>query len=339
MSASFWFIDDYSVNGASSPTNKLTAQLARSKLCNHEITVMLPSDRERAELRGPVKTIVDDWSTTVFDRDGKILEWRGNTSHGHSERTYSYDENGKLIRITGSNSDQLDEFRYDERGRITQIRHVPARPGRGSGAFGISVWFDAISEGDTLTEGGTVETSYNERGQPVETRIVDDEGMLLFRMVHLYDANGRLGEERLASENPSLPKAFRDQIPSEQRAAVLAQMKTEVESIGQQTGLFGNAERTYVYNGHGSVAERHMRVGPIREDLMWIFDDRGDMIELTRRTSGFPHELGGQPELQLKCRYSYEYDEQGNWMSRNETSEVGGNTRRHTQVRHLTYHS
>jgi hypothetical protein len=81
-----------------------------------------------------------------------------------------------------------------------------------------------------------------------------------------------------------------------------------------------------------------MRMGPIREDLMWTFNDRGDMIELTRRTSGFPRELGGQPEPQLKCGYFYEYDEHGNWMSRNETSEVGGNTTTRTQVRHLTYH-
>ncbi len=299
-----------------------------------------PSDRERADLRGSVRTIVDDWSTTVFDRDGKIIEWRGNTFYGHSEQTYAYDENGKLLRITGSN-DQLDEFRYDEQGRMKQIRHVPARTeGGGAKAFGIGIYFEAISEGHTLTDSGTVETSYNERGQPVERRILDDEGTLLFRIVHLYDASGRLGEERLISEDPSLPKAIRDQIPSEQRAAVLTQMKTELESIRQQTGLFGNAERTYVYNGQGRVAERHMRMGPIREDLAWTFNDRGDMIEWTTQTSGFPHELGGQQELQLtKRRYSYEYDEHGNWTSRSETWEVGENATTHTQVRHLTYYS
>jgi YD repeat-containing protein len=271
-----------------------------------------PSDRERAELRGSVRTIVDDWSTTVFDRDGKITEWRGNTLHGHSERTYSYDENGKLIRITGRNSDQLDEFRYDEQGRMTQIRHVPART-EGAKATGIEIYFEAISEGRILTDGGTVETSYNECGQPVERRILDDEGTLLFHIMHLYDANGRLSEERLVSENPSLPKALRDQIPAEQLATVLAQMKTGFDRIRQKTGLFGNAERTYLYNGQGRVAERHMRMGPIREDLAWTFNDRGDMIELTRRTSGLPHELGGQPALQFECGYSYEYDEHGNW--------------------------
>jgi hypothetical protein len=295
-----------------------------------------PTDREIAELRGPVRTIVDDWSTTVFDRAGKIIEWRGNTQHGHSERVYSYDENGKLIRIAGSNGDQLDEFRYDEQGRITQTRHVPAHPKGGARGTGFAIYFDAISDGHILTDGGTVETSYNEHGQPVERLIFDDEGLLLFRIVHLYDASGRLGEERLVNENPSLPKAFRDQIPSEQRAAVLTQMKTAVETMSHQTGLFGNAERVYTYDAQGRVAERHMQMGPIREDLEWISNDRGDMIESTRRTSGFPHELGGQAE---NCRYSYEYDAHGNWTSRSEIWEVGESTTTLNRVRHLTYHS
>lgn len=256
---------------------------------------LIPSDREKAELRGSVKRIVDEWSTTVFDRDGKIIEWSGNTLHGHSERRYSYDENGKLIRIAGSNGDQLDEFRYDEQGRMTQMRHVPART-EGAMATDFEIYFDVISEGELLTDGGTVVTSYNERGKPVERKIVNDEGVLLFRIVHLYDANGRLREERLVSENPSFPKAFSDQIPDqiprEQRAAVLTQMKTAFENMmRQQTGLFGTAERTYVHDSQGRVTERHMRMGSVRQDLAWIFNDRGDMIELIRQTSGFPPNL------------------------------------------------
>ena len=173
------------------------------------------SDREKADLRGPVKTIVDDWSATVFDRDGKILEWRGNTSHGHSERTYSYDEDGRLIRITGSIGDHVDEFRYDEQGRMAQIRHVPARPERRNGAIGFEIVFEEVCEGDTLIDGGTVETSYDERGHPIERRVIDEEGTLLYRIDHTYDAKGRLAEERIVTENFSVPKAFRDQIPSE----------------------------------------------------------------------------------------------------------------------------
>jgi hypothetical protein len=32
------------------------------------------SDRENAGLRGPVKTVTEEYSETVFDREGKTLE-------------------------------------------------------------------------------------------------------------------------------------------------------------------------------------------------------------------------------------------------------------------------
>lgn len=129
-------------------------------------------DCEKGGLRGPVQTIVDEYSTTVFDRNGKTVEGRGNTSHGRVERTYVYDQNERLIRVRGSSGDQDDEFRYDGRGK-RQIRHVPPRPDRQSRAFGVSGWFDAISEGEGLTDGGTVETTYNERDEPVGKRLFD----------------------------------------------------------------------------------------------------------------------------------------------------------------------
>lgn len=72
----------------------------------------------------------------------------------------------------------VGEFRYEERERKTRIRRVPARSNRPAG-YGIVAWFDCISEGDTLSDGGTVETTYNERDQPGEARILDDQGMFL----------------------------------------------------------------------------------------------------------------------------------------------------------------
>jgi len=58
-----------------------------------------------------VKSVADEYSTTEFDRDGKILEWSGNTSHGRVERKYVYDDRGTLLRISGSNGDWVDEVR------------------------------------------------------------------------------------------------------------------------------------------------------------------------------------------------------------------------------------
>src|SRR5262250_3156304 len=156
----------------------------------------LLSDREKDGFRGPVKTVVDEYSTTVFDRNGKKVEWQGNTSHGRVERTYVYDTNGRLVQVKGSGGDHDDEFRYDGQGKI-QIRRVPPRLDKRIVGFGVTAWFDAISEGEGLTDGGTVETKYNERDEPVERRIFDDEGTLLFRIDYIYDENGHLGQEKL----------------------------------------------------------------------------------------------------------------------------------------------
>jgi hypothetical protein len=297
----------------------------------------LLSERERDGFRGPVKTVVDEHSTTVFDRNGKKVEWSGNTPHGRVERTYVYDNNERLIRVRGSGGDHEDEFHYDGQVR-TQIRHIPPRPDIGTRAFGISFWFDAVSEGEALTDGGTLETTFNERDEPVEKKLFNDEGTLLFRVVCIRDENGRLSEEKLIRENPDIPKTVRDQIPIDQRAFMLAEMRKKFEEMAQQTGLFGNAERAYAYNERGQVAERHMRQGSIREDLMFSYNERGDICELQILTSGFPHEASGETESLLKLRRTYEYDSFGNWTSMTETSELRGNTATHKRMRQLTYH-
>ena len=282
--------------------------------------------------------MADEYSATEVDRDGKIVEWRGNTSHGRVERKYVYEQAGRLIRISGSNDDWVDEFRYDELGRKTRIRAVPSRADRGRHAFGVGAAFDATVKGETLQDGGTLETTYNEHDQPVEAKLLDDEGMVLARVAYTYDADGRLSQEKLTTENPSLPRAFRDQIPVEHRAATLEQMKTQLAEISQRTGLFGDSVRTYVYGEKGRLAERHMRTGPIREDITWCHNERGDEIELTRTAGGFPRETGEISEPPLKTSYAYEYDEHGNWTCRTAACEVGGTKTTRSQVRQLTYY-
>ena len=296
------------------------------------------SDRERDGLRGPVKTVADEWSTTVFDRDGKILEWSGNSSRGRVERKYVYDLAGRLVRISGSNGDHTDEFRYDEQERKTRIRVVPARPEQGSRAFCIGAAFDAASEGETLDDGGIVETTYNEQDQPVDARILDDERMVLFLIIYTYDAAGRLSQEKLTTENLPLPRAFRDQIPVEHRAAALEQMKTQLAEMSQRTGLSGDAERSYVYDDAGHMVERHMRKGSIREDITWKYNQRGDAIEWTRTAGGFPHPTGEISEPSLQCACTYEYDEHGNWTSRTESLYFGERETARTDVRRLAYY-
>jgi hypothetical protein len=122
-------------------------------------------------------------------------------------------------------------------------------------------------------------------------------------------------------DNPPLPRAFRDQIPIEQRAAVLAEMKKRVEEMAQRAGLFGSAERAYVYNERGHIAERQMRMGPIREDLTFSHNEHGDISELKIETSGVPDADSVETRSPLTIRRVYEYDSLGNSTSMTKTSE------------------
>jgi len=84
------------------------------------------SDRQRAGLRGNVKTLTDEFSMTEFGEDGRILFWRGNIVGGSkSERRYSYDSAGRIVSIEGSSGDDTDHFQYDQQGKKVRIRTVP----------------------------------------------------------------------------------------------------------------------------------------------------------------------------------------------------------------------
>src|ERR1035438_2962947 len=149
-----------------------------------------------------------------------------------------------------------------------------------------SVWLDAASEGEMLSDGGTVETIYNEHDQPVEKRVLDEEGVLLFRAEYVYDGSGRLSEEKLIAENPHFPKTFRDQIPIEQRADLLAQMAAQFREMAQSAGFFGNVKRTCLYSELGQISERRMSAGLNHEILTFSYNQRGDIAEFTREMTG-----------------------------------------------------
>jgi len=116
------------------------------------------SDRERAGLRGPVRTCTDfhgdeteSMGKAEYALDGRLLVWRGRISGGSRvERIYSYNEAGRLIGITGGGADGTDEFRFDEQGRRTRVRTVPPRPDRQSVGAGVEIMFETTEEGDCL---------------------------------------------------------------------------------------------------------------------------------------------------------------------------------------------
>src|SRR5271166_1588868 len=83
------------------------------------------SDRERAQLRGLVKTVVDGQTRTEFDRDGKLLSVsRRNPDGSEYGDSYTYDDQGRLHLIVSRDWDGRPHekiYSYGETGWLLKI--------------------------------------------------------------------------------------------------------------------------------------------------------------------------------------------------------------------------
>jgi hypothetical protein len=148
------------------------------------------SDRERAGLRGPVKTCNDHRgvieSITDYSPDGRLLGYRV-PFPVVSGGSVSYTD--RLLR-----PDVTYEF-YDKQGRKTRLRRVCLRSTQRLDSKMLEV-ADKIDFQFPNRFGGTVTTRYNENDQPIESLVRNSGGELLTKVSHNYK-NGRLISERL----------------------------------------------------------------------------------------------------------------------------------------------
>ena len=186
------------------------------------------ADREKAGLRGSVKTCVEETTyakrksltTTEYGLDGRLLATRNSYSDGSewvttrtyaadgrlvktatgksgepaTESVYTYDERGRLKEITNADGKaNLTSYRYDDEGRKTEVKTFgPEVFERNKGmAVAGSMW-DAAQTGIGAPEGGSVTTLYDERDLPIELQILDSEGRVVKRFIRTYDGRGRI---------------------------------------------------------------------------------------------------------------------------------------------------
>jgi hypothetical protein len=301
--------------------NLLVAQVG-----NTTVSTVRLSDREKAGLRGPIKTYsdffgddADPMSHAEYSADGRLLVWRGRLVNGEVEQVYSYDATGKLISGTYSGSGVTDEFHYDEQGKKTRVRTVPPRSrDRGAGLSGPFVFGNA-EEGDCLTGGGSVTTRYNDEDQPIESLVRDSHEELLGKIVHNY-TNGRLISETLVWVRLELASELRELPPQEFRVAE-AQMKQAMSEMG-----LNNIERSYVYDDKGRVVGRLFRAGDVREETTTSYNEHGDVagtVRIERCIDRIIHNSPIWTDCRSEASYLYEYDSHGNWTERTEKTVDG----------------
>src|SRR6266480_6852861 len=234
------------------------------------------SDREKAGLRGPARTCIEEnnlpdgskyLTTTEYSPDGRLLatrtrnpdgsEWlttrtydadgrlakivSGKLGEPGTETVYAYDETGKLLAITnyGGEGGRID-FHYDEKGHKTSIQNFDphALERAQNSAYSGSPWDAAVAAGIGVPLGGNVTTSYDENDRPTEAQIRDAAGRLVSRFVRKYDENGQISEEKPFLENPAL--LFLGRLSVEDRAK-LNPAQINALSDGMRTVLGGQA--------------------------------------------------------------------------------------------------
>ena len=281
------------------------------------------SDCDRAGLRGPVKTVLDEQTfsgadgqqllttiTTHYAPDGRILEVRTGNPDGSewvtnntyrsdgrllktvsskvnsapsSETTYSYDEAGRLVGVKSGDKQRI-RYEYDDKGRKSVIESYDSKPLPPNTAY--ATHWEGTDLGFAPYPGGILTTSYNEQEVATGAQLRDAEGKLVAHIVRKFDAKGRvIGEEQVV-DAPEL------MIPDELRSTLNPE---QAKSVGAfVAGGLHNRAISYSYDTDGRVSERH-RTGAFfgEEVTITTYNDHGDKAS-ERTTTVMNPEVGRQ---------------------------------------------
>ncbi len=287
--------------------------------------------------------------TTLYDPDGRLRSTRSRNSDGSqwvtryaysssgqllktasgtegqtlAETTYSYDRMGRLEKIaTDSKSETPVFFHYDERGGKTKIQTSRASDYRPHMATAGSP-FEAADMAPNLPDGGTTTTIYDEHGRPTEVQVRDANGELVNRALRAYDGQGRVSEEKQIYGNPVT------MFPPETRQKLLDDSGLSADQLWEEVraqlrklmnGQAGPYSVNYRYDSGGRLIHTDRRIFNQEQEIDTTYNERGDPeSEITRSTrpEGETEPAAPRPPTSYsETRYSYQYDQRGNWTER-----------------------
>lgn len=290
------------------------------------------SDRDKAGLRGPVKTVLEEQTflgaggeqsftttTTQYAPDGRILVDRTGNADGSawitsytyysdgcllkiasgkansapsSETTYLYDDARRLVGVKSGDKVQV-RYQYDDKGRKSVIESYDSEPLAPNTAY--EPHWEGTDLGFPIHLGGTVTTLYNEQGVAMGAEFRDTEGKLLGHIVRKFDAEGRIVAEQQFADAPRdfmLPDFM---LPEEIRSNLNPeQIKAMGAAVGALAASMENRVNSYSYDAQGRITERHRSGGPFGDEVtITKYNDHGDKAS-ERTTTVMNPEAGRQ---------------------------------------------
>jgi YD repeat-containing protein len=307
----------------------------------HLALVPQASDRERAGLRGPVKTCTQERfypdaesrptallvDTAHYDAAGRLLLHRIQAPHGdESLTTYTYNAVGRLLRVVHERTGvtrQESSYQYDSQGRLSGI--TPATTDDPDVTFeydadgrktrierypprapepNVAVGWGATAHllAAPPVFGGTLTVRHDHEDRPIEALVHDLDGRLIRRTERRYDDEGRwLGDTGIVEE----PLA---EMPVELTAQLDPQQKAFLAR--QIAALTGGPALSLAYDEHGRVREQRIRRMGRDSVTLFLYNQHGDVVAQRHQTVVDPETQHPEQEVRL----SYRYDEHGNWI-------------------------
>ena len=214
-------------------------------------------------------------------------------------------------------------FHYDQQGRKTSTVSSSAADYRPNMASGLGP-FDALDLPPNLPGGGTATAIYDEHDRPTEVQVRDAKGELVMHATRTYDSEGRVTAEKQFHDNfvPMFAPEAHEKILQESGLSA-EQLATLVQAELPKL-MGGHTEAytiSYAYDVHGRVSHTSRRIFNRQDEIDTSYNEHSDIeSEITRSTEipadGSPSP--GQPPYS-EIRYSYRYDEHGNWTEKTTT--------------------
>lgn len=272
------------------------------------------SDRDKAGLRGTVKTvsqgttrnefdqagrlILSRWlsrppseasetiRTQIYDSSGRLLTETERNQGGFSgEKVYSYDNKGRMSAIVDSSGDRTS-FEYDEQNHKIETRNIsPKLDSREGVAIGVDLIFaapESIEFGwPAARNATTIKTFYDEHDRPTETEALDADGNVLSRIFRAYDDRYRIIDMRITVEDPTA--IFSDKRLAEMMAQSAVRNEAKAQLKKAFAATIGDSGRSYAYDSNGRLARVVLREGFGDCSRTYIYNEHGDVAE--ERTS------------------------------------------------------
>ena len=254
---------------------------------------------------------------------GQLLKiTSGNQASTPKETTYSYDEQGRIRRITnlGWNEKPL-LFHYDEQGHKTSTQTLTPQDYRPNMAVGGSP-FEALGMVPNLPGGGSMTTIYDDHDRPTEIQVRDAKDQLISHAVRTYDAQGHVTDEKQVQDK------IVPMFDPETQQKILEESGLSPEQLDQelQAGfrkLMGGQNTPYSvsfrYDGEGRQTHTTRRIINHEDEIETTYNAHGDIESEITRSSESDAEDASTPRLghsYSEVRYAYQYDQQGNWIEK-----------------------